>query len=101
MRGVDRRNEGAERPIMGMKAGSIGGMVVMALVWGFIWMLPGGAIEAVDNVAPAAHGFTRRIDMWPQTLGIPGLIGGVIFGVLLAIWAAAAAWASAVRTSAN
>ena len=70
---------------MGMKAGSIGGMVVMALVWGFIWMLPGGAIEAVDNVAPAAHGFTRLIDMWPQTLGLPGLVAGLLFSVLLVV----------------
>ncbi|MBW3553514.1 MAG: hypothetical protein KY466_08390 [Gemmatimonadetes bacterium] len=70
---------------MEFRTGNFVGVVAMALVWGFLWALPGGAIEAIDNVAPGAHGFTRQIDMWPQTLGLPGLVGGVLFSVLLLI----------------
>lgn len=59
--------------------------LAMTLTWGLLWALPGGAIEAIDNVAPSAHAFTRQIDMWPQTLGLPGLVGGLLFSVLLLI----------------
>ena len=70
---------------MESRAGTVGGVAVMALVWAVIWALPGGAIEALDNIAPAAHGFTRQVDMWMQTLGLPGLIAGVAFSVLLLV----------------
>lgn len=64
---------------------ALGNAVLMALAWAFVWALPGGVIEAVDNVAPAAHPFTRQIDMWPQTLGLPGLVAGVLFAVALLV----------------
>lgn len=70
---------------MDMRTGSIRGVAVMAAAWALIWAFPGGVIEAMDNVFPSAHGFTRRIDMWIQTLAIPGLIGGVVFSGLLAM----------------
>jgi hypothetical protein len=70
---------------MEIRTASFVGVLTTALVWACIWALPGGAIEAVDNVAPSAHGFTRQIDMWPQTLGLPGLVAGVIFSVLVPI----------------
>lgn len=72
---------------MEMKTGSVPAILATTLLWAFLWALPGGVIEAVDNIAPAAHGFTRQIDMWMQTLGLPGLIGGVIFSVLLLVTA--------------
>lgn len=70
---------------MEFRTGTFSGVVTMALAWALIWALPGGAIEALDNIAPAAHGFTRQVDMWPQTLGLPGLMAGVLFSVLLLI----------------
>lgn len=70
---------------MDTRAASIGGAVTMALAWALLWAFPGGVIEVIDNVAPSAHSLTRRIDMWPQTLGLPGLIGGGLFSVLLLI----------------
>ena len=70
---------------MEMKTGSFAAIIATTLLWGFVWALPGGVIEAIDNVAPSAHGFTRQIDMWPQTLGIPGLVGGVLFSLLLRV----------------
>ena len=45
----------------------------------------GGLIELIDNVLPVAHPLTRLVDMWPQTLAIPGFLGGVLFAALLAI----------------
>lgn len=57
--------------------------------FGFIWAAAmagiGGAIELVDNVVPGLLPFANAIDMWPQTLAIPGFIGGTLFGVVLAI----------------
>lgn len=70
---------------MEMKTGSFAALAATTLVWALVWALPGGAIEAIDNVAPGALAFTRLVDMWPQTLGIPGLFGGVLFWALLMI----------------
>jgi len=56
----------------------------LAATWALIWAVPGMMIEALANVGVALP-FTRAVDMWPQTLGIPGLFGGVFFGVLLAV----------------
>lgn len=70
---------------MEFRTGSFVGILAMALVWAFLWALPGGVIEAIDNIAPSAHGFTRQIDMWMQTLGLPGLLAGVVFSVLVLI----------------
>lgn len=70
---------------MQLRTGTLAGLAAMALGWAFVWALPGGVIEAIDNIAPGAHGFTRQIDMWPQTLGLPGLAAGVVFSLLLPI----------------
>lgn len=70
---------------MDMKTGSIAALATTTLVWALVWALPGGAIEAVDNVAPGALSFAGEVDMWPQTLGIPGLLAGVLFWALLMI----------------
>lgn len=68
---------------MEFRTGSFAGVLAMTVVWALIWALPGGVIEAIDNIAPSAHGFTRQVDMWMQTLGLPGLVGGLLFSVLL------------------
>ena len=57
----------------------------LALTWAVIWAIPGGAIEAIDNIAPSLLPFASNIDMWPQTLAIPGLVGGLLFAALLAV----------------
>lgn len=52
--------------------------IVMGLTWGIAWGLVGGFImEAIAD----PHG--RILDMWPQTLAIPGFLGGVVFSVVL------------------
>lgn len=66
-------------------ARTFGTAILMTLAWACLWALPGGGIEAVDNVAPAAHSFTRQIDMWPQTLGLLGLLAGLLFAGLLLV----------------
>lgn len=62
------------------------GAVGMGLAWGAGFGVGvGGLIELIDNILPAAHPFTRLVDMWPQTLAIPGFVGGVLFAALLAV----------------
>jgi hypothetical protein len=57
----------------------------MGVAWAIGGALVGGLIELIDNVLPGALPFARGVDMWPQTLAIPGFLGGVIFGVVLMI----------------
>ena len=63
----------------------IRGVVGMGLIWAVGGMMVGGAFELIDNVLPGALPFIQRVDMWPQTLAIPGFLGGLAFGVVLAI----------------
>ncbi|MGZ8413628.1 MAG: hypothetical protein ACXW05_12910 [Gemmatirosa sp.] len=63
----------------------IRGVLGMGLIWAIGGMGIGGLIELIDNVLPAAHGFTRQVDMWPQTLAIPGFVAGVVFAIVLGI----------------
>lgn len=54
----------------------------MGLTWAFGWaVIGGGVMEGIFD----PHG--EILDMWPQTLAIPGFIGGVVFSGLL--WATA------------
>jgi hypothetical protein len=62
----------------------IRGALVMGLVWGFGWGCVGGAIEAASNIGIHLPWFSL-IDMWPQTLAIPGLLSGAVFSVVLRI----------------
>jgi len=56
------------------------GVVGMGLTWSVAWAVVGGAImEGI--VDPHGH----ILDMWPQTLAIPGFLGGVSFAALLSI----------------
>lgn len=63
----------------------IRGAFGMGLAWAVAGAVVGGFFEAVDNVLPGALPFVSRVDMWPQTLAIPGFLGGVVFSVVLAI----------------
>jgi len=57
----------------------------MGLAWAAAGAVVGGLFEAIDNVLPGALPFIARVDMWPQTLAIPGFLGGVVFSGVLAI----------------
>ena len=70
---------------MRQAARRIRGVLGMGFIWAIGGMGIGGLIELLDNVAPAAHGFTRQVDMWPQTLMIPGFVAGIVFAIVLGI----------------
>lgn len=57
----------------------------MGLAWALAGMFVGGLIELIDNILPGALPMASRVDMWPQTLAIPGFLGGVVFSVVLGI----------------
>jgi len=58
------------------------GTIGMGLTWALGWaVIGGGVMEGIFD----PHG--KILDMWPQTLAIPGFIGGVVFSGLL--WATA------------
>jgi hypothetical protein len=50
----------------------------MGMVWALAWgVIGGGIMEGIVD----PHG--RLLDMWPQTLALPGFISGVAFSLLL------------------
>lgn len=61
------------------------GVLGMGLIWAAGGIGVGGLIELLDNVLPGGLAMAKRVDMWPQTLAIPGFIGGVIFAIVLMI----------------
>jgi hypothetical protein len=56
---------------------------VLVLSWGFIWAIPGMGIELLSNLG-VRMAFASGVDMWPQTLALPGLMAGVVFCALIA-----------------
>ena len=62
----------------------IRGAIGMGLTWCFGWAGVGMLIELIWNVFP---GFPLGplVDIWPAALGIPGLVGGLAFSVVLRI----------------
>ena len=64
-----------------MKDG-IGRVLLLPLIWALVYAIPGGVIELLANVGMAPS-FASNVDMWPQTLGFPGLIGGVVFAAVV------------------
>ncbi len=63
----------------------IRGVVGMGLLWALGGVFVGALLELVDNVAPAAHPLTRRVDMWAPTLAILAFRRGVVFAVVLGL----------------
>jgi hypothetical protein len=57
----------------------------MGAVWAAGAAGVGGLIELLDNVLPGGLSMESAVDMWPQTLAIPGFVGGVVFSVVLGI----------------
>ena len=57
------------------------GAVLMGLTWAIGWGLVGGMLELLANVIPGLN----VVDMWIQTLAIPGFIGGTLFSLVLGV----------------
>jgi len=57
----------------------------LGLLWAAGGVGVGGVIELLDNILPGGLPMASAVDMWPQTLAIPGFLGGVIFAVVLMI----------------
>lgn len=62
-------------------------VLVMGVVWAGGGAAIGGIIELLANIVPGGFSFASRVDMWPQTLAIPGFIAGILFAILLMIGA--------------
>lgn len=56
----------------------------MGLIWAAGWGFVGGLIELLDNIVPNLPVVTT-VDMWIQSLAIPGFIAGVLFSTVLLI----------------
>jgi hypothetical protein len=50
----------------------------MGLTWAVAWAIVGGGL--MEGIVDPNG---RILDMWPQTLAIPGFLGGVVFSVVL------------------
>lgn len=61
----------------------IRGALGMGLVWAGGGAFIGGMIELALNIFPSLP--LHFIDMWPQTLAIPGFLGGVVFSFVLRV----------------
>lgn len=61
------------------------GVLGLGVLWGIGMAGVGGVIELLDNLFPGALPFARAVDMWPQTLAIPGFLGGALFGIVLSV----------------
>ena len=60
------------------------GALGMGLAWAVGWGFVGGMIELASNLGLHLPWFSA-VDMWPQTLAIPGFLGGALFSVVLRI----------------
>ncbi len=52
----------------------------MGVIWALAWAVIGGGI--MEGIVDRDG---RILDMWPQTLAIPGFLSGVLFSVLLLV----------------
>jgi hypothetical protein len=59
----------------------LGRLFGLPILWAFVWAIPAFGIEALSNLGVQIG---SGVDMWPQTLAIPGLVAGVVFSVLVA-----------------
>lgn len=65
---------------MGSWLRRVRGAVVLGVVWALGWAIVGGGI--MEGIFDRDG---KILDMWPQTLAIPGFLSGVIFSASLAI----------------
>ena len=54
------------------------GVLRMGLTWAVAWAVVGGGL--MEGIVDPDG---KILDMWPQTLAIPGFLGGAVFSVLL------------------
>jgi hypothetical protein len=59
-------------------------ILALAATWALIYALPAFPIEGLSNLG-IDFSFTNAVDMWPMELGLPGLVGGVMYGSMLAM----------------
>jgi len=52
----------------------------MGLIWAIGWAVVGGGV--MEGIVDPDG---KILDMWPQTLAIPGFLGGVVFSIVLGI----------------
>jgi hypothetical protein len=58
----------------------IRGAVGMGVAWAVAWAIVGGGV--MEGIVDPDG---KILDMWPQTLAIPGFFGGVVFSMVLSI----------------
>lgn len=68
---------------MKKRLGGVKGAITVAMSWAVVWGLPAFVIEGLANVGVDLP-ITYTIDMWPQTLVMPGLLCSLLFSGVLA-----------------
>ncbi len=68
---------------MGGWSRRIRGALGMGLTWAVGWAGVGFVIELITEFVPGWNG--ALVDMWPQTLAVPGFLGGAAFSLVLGI----------------
>ena len=58
----------------------IRGALGMGLTWAVAWAIVGGGL--MEGIVDPDG---KILDMWPQTLAIPGFFGGIVFSMLLGL----------------
>lgn len=58
-------------------------IITLPFIWALVWAVPGGVIELLSNLG-AELAFASNVDMWPQTLALPGFVAGLVFFALIA-----------------
>ncbi|MEJ2540806.1 MAG: hypothetical protein P8188_12690 [Gemmatimonadota bacterium] len=61
----------------------IRGALGLGLTWALGWAGIGLLIELITEFVPGWNG--ALVDMWPQTLAVPGFMGGAAFSLVLGI----------------
>jgi hypothetical protein len=69
---------------MKKRLGGVKGAIAVAMSWAVVWGFPAFVIEGLANVGVELP-ITYTIDMWPQTLVMPGLLCGLLFFGVLAV----------------
>jgi hypothetical protein len=69
---------------MKKRLGGVKGAITVAMSWAVVWGLPAFVIEGLANVGVELP-ITYTIDMWPQTLVMPGLLCSLLFSGVLAV----------------
>ena len=69
---------------MKKRIGGMKGAIAVVMSWTGVWGFPAFVIEGLGNLGIELP-ITYTIDMWPQTLVMPGLLCGLLFFGVLAL----------------